>query len=87
MGLFKTVQKTWKTLRTAIKTLLDPNRTFETLVSRIHQGPSLPCPEPTTSYWLGNPPFPKLVEILSDQLFVNKVLIIMTLHSVDQIDF
>jgi hypothetical protein len=68
MGVLDLVQKTWKTLRTAIKTLLDLNRTFEALVSRIHQGASLPYPEPTTSYWLENPPFPNLVDIQSAQL-------------------
>ena len=68
MGLLDLVQKTWKTLRTAIKTLLDLNRTFEALVSRIHQGASLPYLEPTTSYWLENPPFPNLVDIQSAQL-------------------
>jgi hypothetical protein len=68
MGLFDFVQKSWKTLRTAIKALLDLNRTFEELVARVHRGPSLPCREPTDSYWLEDPPFPHLVDIQSEQL-------------------
>lgn len=68
MGLLDLFQKTWKTLRTAIKTLLDLNRTFEALVSRIHQGAPLPYPEPTKSYWHENPPFPNLVDVQSAQL-------------------
>lgn len=77
MGLFDLFQKTWKTLRTAIKTLIDLNRTFEALVSRIHQGASLPCPGPTTSYWLENPPFPKLVGIQSDQLSTKTDIVVI----------
>lgn len=68
MGLIDFIQKSWKTLRTAIKALIDLNGTFEALVTRIHQGPSLPCPEPTTSYWLNDPPFPELVKIQSEKL-------------------
>jgi hypothetical protein len=68
MGLFDLVQKSWKTLRTAIKALLELNRTFEELVARVHRGPSLPCRESTSSYWLEDPPFPHLVDIQSEQL-------------------
>ncbi|KAH0291640.1 DAO-domain-containing protein [Aureobasidium namibiae CBS 147.97] len=68
MGLLGFIQKSWKTLRQAIKALLDLNGTFEALITRIHQGPSLPCPNPTTSYWLEDPPFPELVNIQSEKL-------------------
>jgi hypothetical protein len=68
MGLFDFFQKSWKTLRTAVKALLDLNGTFEELVARVHQGPSLPCRDPTESYWLENPPFPELVDIQSENL-------------------
>jgi glycine/D-amino acid oxidase-like deaminating enzyme len=68
MGIFDSLQKSWKTLRTAIKVLLDLNRTFEDLVARIHRGPSLPCPDPADSYWLEDSPFPKLVDIQSEKL-------------------
>lgn len=68
MGLFNFIQKSWKTLRQAIKALLDLNGTFEALIARIHQGPSLPCPNPTQPYWLENPPFPELVNIQSEEL-------------------
>jgi hypothetical protein len=68
MGLFEFIQKSWKTLRTAIKALLDLNGTFEELVARIHQGPTLPCRESTNSYWLESPPFPELVDIQSEKL-------------------
>lgn len=63
MTLFDLILKSWKTLRTAVKALLDLNRTFEALVARVHQGASLPCRDPTHSYWLENPPFPDLVDI------------------------
>jgi glycine/D-amino acid oxidase-like deaminating enzyme len=68
MGLFDLLQKSWKTLRTALKALLDLNHTFEDLVARVHRGPSLPCPNPTESYWLEDPPFPDLVNIQSEKL-------------------
>ncbi|KAI4722615.1 nucleotide-binding domain-containing protein [Aureobasidium sp. EXF-10727] len=68
MRLFDSIQKSWKTLRTAIRTLLDLNRTFEALVARVYQGSSLPCRDPTQSYWLEDPPFPELVDIQSDSL-------------------
>lgn len=68
MTFFDLILKTWKTLRTAIITLLDLNRTFEALVTRVHQGASLPCRDPTHSYWLEDPPFPDLVDIRSKNL-------------------
>lgn len=68
MGLFHFLQKSWKTLRAAVKALLDLNGTFEELVARVHQGPTLPCREPTHSYWLENPLFPELVNIQSGSL-------------------
>ncbi|CAD0088086.1 unnamed protein product [Aureobasidium vineae] len=68
MGSFDLIHKFWKTLRTAIKTLLDLDRTFEALVARVYQGSSLPCRDPTHSYWLEDPPFPELVDIQSEKL-------------------
>lgn len=68
MILFDLILKTWKTLRTAIKTLLVLNRTFEALITRVHQGASLPCRDPTHSYWLEDPPFPNLVDIKFEDL-------------------
>jgi hypothetical protein len=68
MGLYDWAYKSWKTIRTAIKTLLDLNRTFEHLVTRINQGSPLPSREPTNSYWLQDPPFPYLVDIQSKEL-------------------
>ncbi|CAD0115504.1 unnamed protein product [Aureobasidium uvarum] len=67
-GVFDLIHKSWKTLRAAIKTLLDLNRTFEALVARVYQGSSLPCRDPTDSYWLEDPPFPELVNIHSEKL-------------------
>ncbi|KAI4740967.1 nucleotide-binding domain-containing protein [Aureobasidium sp. EXF-12298] len=68
MELFNFFQRSWKTLRTAVKALLDLNGTFEELVARVHQGPSLPCRDPTNSYWLENSPFPDLGDIQSEKL-------------------
>ncbi|KAH0274190.1 DAO-domain-containing protein, partial [Aureobasidium melanogenum] len=68
MGLFDSIKKSWKTLRTAIKTLLDLNHKYEALVARIKQGASLPHRNPTRSYWLENPPFSELVDIRSKSL-------------------
>lgn len=68
MAFFDFFQQSWKTLRTAIKTLLDLNRTFEALVARINQGATLPHRDPTHSYWLEDPPFPDLVKIRSGNL-------------------
>ncbi|KAI5236657.1 nucleotide-binding domain-containing protein [Aureobasidium subglaciale] len=68
MGVYDLIHKSWKTLRTAIKALLDLNRTFEALVARINHGPSLPNRNPTKSYWLENPPFPELVNTRSNEL-------------------
>lgn len=68
MGFFDSIKKSWKTLRTAIKTLLDLNHKYEALVARIKQGASLPHRNPTRSYWLEDPPFPELVDIRSKSL-------------------
>ncbi|KAI5263181.1 nucleotide-binding domain-containing protein [Aureobasidium subglaciale] len=68
MGVYDLIHKSWKTLRTAIKALLDLNRTFQALVARINHGPSLPNRNPTKSYWLENPPFPELVNTRSNEL-------------------
>jgi hypothetical protein len=68
MGFFDSIKRSWKTLRTAVKTLLDLNRKYEALVARIKQGASLPHGNPTRSYWLEDPPFPELVDIRSKRL-------------------
>ncbi|KAK6002944.1 hypothetical protein QM012_000789 [Aureobasidium pullulans] len=77
MALSDLIQQSWKTLRTAFKTLLDLNRTFEALVARINQGSSLPHRDPTHSYWLENPPFPDLVNIQSEKLPAQRDVVII----------
>ncbi|KAG9586981.1 DAO-domain-containing protein, partial [Aureobasidium melanogenum] len=68
MGFFDSIKHSWKTLRTAVKTLLDLNRKYEALVARIKQGATLPHCSPTHPYWLEDPPFPELVDIRSKKL-------------------
>ncbi|KAK9779386.1 putative FAD dependent oxidoreductase-domain-containing protein [Seiridium cardinale] len=62
------VQSRLKTLRLALKALLQIDKQFQELLERAKQPPGLPVPNPSKSYWLEDPPFPELVDIQSPEL-------------------
>ncbi|KAM0263788.1 hypothetical protein ACHAQJ_001106 [Trichoderma viride] len=54
------------TIKSVIRTLSDLNAKYQSLLQRIHAGPFTPVDNPTVSYWMQDPPFPKLGDIQSD---------------------
>lgn len=62
-AIISTVQSTVSTVSSVLKTLSSLNAQFSSLLVRASSPPSLPVPAPTRSYWLDDPPFPKLCDI------------------------
>ncbi|KAK1671995.1 FAD dependent oxidoreductase [Colletotrichum godetiae] len=57
-----------KTVTAVAKLLLDLNKTYQALLSRVNAPPGLPHAKPSDPYWLDDPPFPELVDAQSERL-------------------
>ncbi|KXH61720.1 FAD dependent oxidoreductase [Colletotrichum salicis] len=57
-----------KTVTAVAKLLLDLNKTYQALLSRVNAPPGLPHTNPSNPYWLDDPPFPELVDAQSQRL-------------------
>ncbi|KAH7398606.1 FAD dependent oxidoreductase-domain-containing protein [Pyrenochaeta sp. MPI-SDFR-AT-0127] len=66
--LFSTVQNGVKTLVSVVALLRALSNEFNQALKRASQSPGLPNPEPTSTYWLNDPPFPDLVNVRSPEL-------------------
>ncbi|KAH7133122.1 FAD dependent oxidoreductase-domain-containing protein [Dactylonectria estremocensis] len=62
-SVISTFQDTIFTVSSVVKTISHLNTQFSSLLSRANNPPGLPVPNPTSSYWLDDPPFPALCEI------------------------
>ncbi|KAH6896581.1 FAD dependent oxidoreductase-domain-containing protein [Thelonectria olida] len=62
-SIVSTLQGTLFTVSAAIKALSTLNTQFSELLKRVALPPGYPVDEPTSSYWLDNPPFPDLCDI------------------------
>ncbi|POR34317.1 Uncharacterized protein TPAR_05465 [Tolypocladium paradoxum] len=60
----------------AIKTLLSLISKYQQLLARASGPPGLPVPNPTSPYWLDDPPFPHLVDVQDGLLDAADVVII-----------
>lgn len=57
-----------KTFISAASLLSALSAEFSLALQRASQPPGLPDPEPTRTYWLEEPPFPKLIDVKSSEL-------------------
>ncbi|KAK7457488.1 hypothetical protein CaCOL14_001490 [Colletotrichum acutatum] len=57
-----------KTVGAVAKLLLDLNKTYQALLARVNAPPGLPHANPSSPYWLDDPPFPELVDARSEKL-------------------
>ncbi|KAJ4182836.1 hypothetical protein NW755_010036 [Fusarium falciforme] len=62
-AIISTIQSTVSTVSSVLKTFSALHTQFSSLLVRASSPPSLPVPAPTRSYWLDDPPFPKLCDI------------------------
>lgn len=60
------IREAYLTIATVLQALSTLNRQYQSLLQRLSSPPGLPVPNPTSSYWLDDPPFPELVDIQSD---------------------
>ena len=65
-AIISTIQDIYFTIISILKTLSTINTQCQALLRRIASGPGLPVPNPTSSYWLDDPPFPDLTDIQGD---------------------
>lgn len=75
-AIISTIQSTVATVSSVLKTLSSLHTQFSSLLVRASSPPSLPVPAPTRSYWLDDPPFPKLCDIQSELPEESDVVII-----------
>ncbi|KAB5585607.1 FAD dependent oxidoreductase-domain-containing protein, partial [Coniochaeta sp. 2T2.1] len=62
------VSGVWKALRTVLAVLRQMQKTYAEVVARGTSDPGLPVANPTSPYWLDEPPFPELVDVRSPTL-------------------
>ncbi|CAM1510566.1 Fc.00g009010.m01.CDS01 [Cosmosporella sp. VM-42] len=65
-SILSTIQDAVFSLTSAFTTLNSLNKQYQSLLHRIASSPGLPVPNPTSSFWLDNPPFPHLTHIQGD---------------------
>ncbi|KAK2592608.1 hypothetical protein QQS21_009673 [Conoideocrella luteorostrata] len=75
-GIISTIQDTFSTICDIISLLLALNTKYKALADRVASSPSLPVPNPTSSYWLDDPPFPELVNVHNDIPAIADIVII-----------
>ncbi|KAH7153314.1 FAD dependent oxidoreductase-domain-containing protein [Dactylonectria macrodidyma] len=75
-SIISTIQGTIFTVSSIIKTLSHLNTQFSLLLRRANNPPGLPVPNPTSSYWLDDPPFPALCNVQGKLLEEADVVII-----------
>lgn len=54
------------TIATIIRTISALNAKYQSLLQRIHAGPFTPAANPTAPYWMQDPPFPEIGDVLGD---------------------
>ncbi|KAK1988366.1 FAD dependent oxidoreductase [Colletotrichum cereale] len=67
-SVLSAVRSAAKTVRAVAKLLLDLNKQYQALLLRVNAAPGLPHENPTSPYWLDDPPFPELVDMRSEKL-------------------
>ncbi|KAG0650384.1 hypothetical protein D0Z07_3413 [Hyphodiscus hymeniophilus] len=66
--LFSSIRDAYLRAKLLLKHLGEDKIDLAALEARINASPGIPVPNPTTSFWLENPPFPGLVDIRSKSL-------------------
>ncbi|RGP69031.1 FAD dependent oxidoreductase [Fusarium sporotrichioides] len=67
-AVISSIRSTTSAISQGVKTILNLQRQFSSALTRASSEPGLPVPNPTSSYWLDDPPFPALCDIQDDQL-------------------
>ncbi|EKJ68504.1 hypothetical protein FPSE_11512 [Fusarium pseudograminearum CS3096] len=67
-AVISSIKSTTSTISQGLKTILTLQQQFSAALVRASSEPGLPVPNPTSSYWLDDPPFPALCDIQDDQL-------------------
>ncbi|OLN86622.1 putative oxidoreductase OrdL 1 [Colletotrichum chlorophyti] len=67
-SIVSSLRSAGKTIGAVAKLLADLNRQYKALLVRVNAAPGLPYPNPSTSYWLKDPPYPELVDMKSEVL-------------------
>lgn len=65
-SVISTIRDTLNAARDVMVVLSSLSTKYKALRERIASAPGLPVPEPTSSYWLDDPPFPDLVDMQND---------------------
>jgi hypothetical protein len=69
MGIiYSAIHTLYLNLRAVFRTFSDLNTEFSAALARINTSPGLPVPNPTSSFWQEDPPFPELVDVKSPTL-------------------
>ncbi|KAH7036317.1 FAD dependent oxidoreductase-domain-containing protein [Macrophomina phaseolina] len=66
-NVLSSIKGTYQTICVAAKALLALNANFQEVLARASRDPGLPARNPTSSYWLDDPPFPHLVDARSEE--------------------
>ncbi|KUJ11478.1 DAO-domain-containing protein [Mollisia scopiformis] len=66
--LFSSIRESYFGLKTLLKDTAEDSAELTALLDRINASPGIPVSNPTTSFWLKNPPFPDLVDAQSKTL-------------------
>lgn len=66
--LISSLRESYFGLKALLKDTAEESAELTGLHERINANPGIPAPNPTTSFWLRNPPFPDLVDIQSKTL-------------------
>ncbi|GKT56386.1 FAD dependent oxidoreductase [Colletotrichum tofieldiae] len=67
-SVLSAIRSATKTVGAVAKLLLDLNKQYKALLARVNAAPGLPHENPSSPYWLDDPPFPELVDIRSEKL-------------------
>ncbi|KAE9369016.1 DAO-domain-containing protein [Stipitochalara longipes BDJ] len=66
--LLSNIRETYFGIKALIQTVAEDNAELNALQTRLNISPGIPVANPTTSFWLQNPPFPDLVDKRSKTL-------------------
>ncbi|GKT44462.1 uncharacterized protein ColSpa_04643 [Colletotrichum spaethianum] len=67
-SVLSAIRSAAKTVGAVAKLLLDLNKQYQALLARVNAAPGLPHENPSSPYWLDDPPFPELVDVRSETL-------------------
>ncbi|RDW78377.1 hypothetical protein BP5796_06229 [Coleophoma crateriformis] len=78
MGVVQSaLRNVYLSISTALGAIAEMNADFNLLLARINASPGLPVSDPTSPFWLSNPPFPALTKIQSKKLPTSADIVII----------